>query len=380
MSGAPSLINPGTSKYSISNPIRVLVVDDAALMRKLVTELMEEIPDIVVVGTAKDPFDARDKIKKLDPDVLTLDVEMPKMDGITFLENLMRLRPMPVVMLSTLTEKGSDVTLRALALGATGFVPKPTVDVEKSLEQKVGELVWEIRKAAACGDDIRRSRQKMMPKTPPKPTTAQFEPGQKIAGGPSTHLIAIGASTGGTEAIFDVLKGIRPGSPGIVITQHIPVNFSRSFAARMNINTALHVHEAEDGMTVRDGHAYIAPGDRHLKIVRDGPGFSCRLDDGPRVQLHKPSVDFMFNTVAEIAGQKAVGVILTGMGCDGAEGLKKMRDAGAYTVAQDEQSCIVYGMPRAAVELQAVHSIRGLHDIAADINSRFFRSTAVANG
>lgn len=379
MASTQSLTNPGTGKFSANDPIRVLVVDDAALMRKLLSDLLSDIPDIQVVGTAKDPFDAREKIKKLDPHVLTLDVEMPKMDGITFLENLMRLRPMPVVMVSTLTEKGSDVTLRALSLGAAGFVPKPTVDVAKSLEDKVGELVWEIRKAAASGDDIRRSRQKVMPKATAKPAATRYDTKQKIAGSPSTYLIAIGASTGGTEAIFDVLKGIRPGSPGIVITQHIPVNFSRSFAKRMDATTALHVHEAEDGMVIRDGHAYIAPGDRHLKVVRDGPGFKCQLDDGPRVQLHKPSVDFMFASVAETAGRKAVGVILTGMGRDGAKGLKQMRDAGAYTIAQDEESCIVYGMPKAAVDMQAVHSIRTLHDIAPDVITRFAPGAAVAS-
>ncbi|MEL7311417.1 MAG: chemotaxis response regulator protein-glutamate methylesterase [Pseudomonadota bacterium] len=372
MTGPATLIDPGTGNYSAANPIRVLVIDDSALMRKLLTELFREIPDVSVVGAAKDPFDARDKIKTLSPDVLTLDVEMPRMDGITFLQNLMRLRPMPVVMVSTLTEKGSDVTLRALALGATGFVPKPTIDVAKSLEDKIGELVWEVRKAAASGDDIRRSR---APAAAPRTAVEKSRPSvgsdRKISGGPSSHIIAIGASTGGTEAIRDVLVGIKPGSPGIVITQHIPIGFSGSFARRMNDCTSVHVVEAEAGMQIRDGHAYIAPGDKHLKIVRDGPGFKCELDDGPRVHLHKPSVDFMFDSVAEVAGAKAVGVILTGMGRDGALGLRRMRDAGACTIGQDESTCIVYGMPRAAIEEQAVQNQYPLDDIAAAVNARF---------
>ncbi|MEO0365599.1 MAG: chemotaxis response regulator protein-glutamate methylesterase [Pseudomonadota bacterium] len=358
-----------TGNFTAANPIRVLVIDDSALIRKLLTEVFKEIPDISVVGTAKDPFDAREKIKALNPDVLTLDVEMPRMDGISFLQNLMRLRPMPVVMVSTLTEKGSEVTLRALALGATGFVPKPTVDVANALEKKIDQLVWEVRKAAAAGDDIRRSRVHL------RSTLERTQPvaskDKKISGGPSSHIIAIGASTGGTEAIRDVLVGIKPGSPGIVITQHIPIGFSGSFARRMNDCTALHVVEAESGMQIRDGHAYIAPGDQHLKIVRDGPGFKCKLDDGPRVHLHKPSVDFMFNSVAEIVGAKAVGVILTGMGRDGALGLKRMRDAGAYTIGQDEHTCIVYGMPRAAMQEQAVQNQYPLEDIAAAVNARF---------
>ncbi|MEL6301577.1 MAG: chemotaxis response regulator protein-glutamate methylesterase [Pseudomonadota bacterium] len=373
MATKATLVDPGTGKFSSTNPIKVLVVDDSALMRKLLSELLGEINDISVVGVAKDPFDAREKIKVLDPDVITLDVEMPRMDGITFLENLMRLRPMPVVMVSTLTEKGSEVTMKALALGATGFVPKPTVDVAKSLEDKIGELVWEVRKAAASAGDIRSSRRHIRKSASPASVSAKttYSPGQKISGGPSTHLIAIGASTGGTEAIREVLGGIKPGSPGIVITQHIPIGFSGSFAKRMHDQTALHAIEAEDGLLIRDGHAYIAPGDQHLKIERDGPGYRCRLDDGPRVLFHKPSVDFMFNSVAEVARDKAVGVILTGMGRDGAAGLKRMRDAGAYTIGQDEASCIVYGMPRAALEENAIHTVRSLEDIATEVGTRF---------
>lgn len=368
-----TLVDPGTGQFSSTNPIKVLVVDDSALMRKLLSELLGEISDISVVGVAKDPFDAREKIKALNPDVITLDVEMPRMDGITFLENLMRLRPMPVVMVSTLTEKGSEVTMKALALGATGFVPKPTVDVAKSLEDKIGELVWEVRKAAASAGDIRNSRRHVTqaPVCQTKSQTLEYAPNQKVSGGPSTHLIAIGASTGGTEAIRDVLVGIKPGSPGIVITQHIPIGFSGSFAKRMDDQTALHVCEAEDGLQIRDGHAYIAPGDRHIRVERDGPGYRVRLDDGPRVLFHKPSVDFMFDSVAKVAGAKAVGIILTGMGRDGAAGLKRMRDAGAYTIGQDEATCIVYGMPKAAAEEGALHTVRSLNEIASEVGTRF---------
>ena len=364
----PLSANPGGTR------IRVLCVDDSALIRKLLTELLGQVPDIEVIGCARDPFDAREKIKALDPDVLTLDVEMPRMDGITFLENLMRLRPMPVVMVSTLTERGTDVTLRALSVGAVGFVPKPTMDVAKSLEDRLGALVWEIRKAAACSNDIRNANQRVGKPIPDGTGEyGEYVPDSKVSGENSSQLIAIGASTGGTEAIREVLGGIPPGGPGIVISQHIPVGFSASFARRMDKVTALHVAEAKDGMPIKDGHAYIAPGDHHLRVIPDGRGFRCKLDNGPRVNLHKPSVDVMFESVAAVAGARAVGVILTGMGRDGATGLRTMRSAGAPTIAQDQATSVVYGMPRAAVEEKAVDVVKPLGAIAREV-TRLLRS------
>lgn len=338
----------------MGQPAKVLVVDDSALVRKLLTEILSADRELQVVGTAADPYQARERIKQLEPDVLTLDVEMPRMDGITFLRNLMRLRPMPVLMISSLTERGADVTLSALELGAFDFVTKPKLDVAAGLEEYAAEITRKVKAAARSTKHLRA--QNIAAKGDSQVNVVSFKTTDK--------LIAIGASTGGTEAIKDVLERMPADSPAVVITQHIPAMFSRSFAKRMDASSRLTVFEAEDGMPIRPGHAYIAPGDRHLRVVRDGARWRCRLDDGEPVNRHKPSVDVLFDSVAEAAGRNAVGVILTGMGNDGARGMRRMHDAGAPTIAQDERTSVVWGMPGEAVKAGGVDQTLPLDRIA----------------
>ena len=351
-------------------PIRVLIIDDSALVRRILSELLAADRGIEVVGTASDAYVARDKIKELNPDVLTLDVEMPKMDGVTFLRNLMRLRQMPVVMVSSLTDHGAEITLDALALGAVDYLPKPKIDVAATLGDYGDELIAKVK--AAAGARVRalspaaassalpppkQSADAILPKAPPR----QFRTTDRI--------IAIGASTGGTEAIKDVLIGLPPDTPGIVIAQHIPKAFSTPFAKRMNACCQMTVYEAVDGQPVLPGHVYIAPGDRHLLLVRDGARYICRLDDGSPVNRHKPSVDVLFRSVAQQAGGNAIGVILTGMGKDGAQGLREMREAGSPTIAQDEATSVVWGMPGEAVAIGAAAQVLPLEAISARISA-----------
>ncbi|MGH8227937.1 MAG: protein-glutamate methylesterase/protein-glutamine glutaminase [Steroidobacteraceae bacterium] len=341
--------------------IRVLIVDDSALVRQMLTDMLGRDPAIEVVGVAADAHIAREKIKQLNPDVLTLDVEMPKMDGLTFLRNLMRLRPMPVVMVSSLAEHGADVTLDALALGAVDYLPKPKIDIAATLGDYSEELIEKVKTAASASVrtlDTRRAAPLALPAT--------------LRSGP-THLrttdriIAIGASTGGTEAIKEVLTGLPPDAPGIVIAQHIPKAFSTPFARRMNDCCRMTVYEAEDGQQVMTGHAYIAPGDRHLRVERSGARYICRLDDDEPVNRHKPSVDVLFRSVAQSAGRNAVGVILTGMGKDGARGLLEMRESGSRTLAQDEATSVVWGMPGEAVAIGAIERVIPLTRIASAV-------------
>ncbi len=343
----------------MTDKIKVLVVDDSAMVRQLLTEILNQDPDIEVVGTAPDPYIARDKIKRLNPDVLTLDVEMPRMDGVTFLANLMRLRPMPVVMVSSLTEKGADVTLRALELGAVDFVTKPAVDVAHGLQEYAEELIAKVKNAARVPVRARAEKALLRQQhAPPRLKSAgMFKSTDKV--------IAVGASTGGTEAIKELLLALPADTPGMVITQHIPAAFSAPFARRMDGCAAMTVREAEDGEQILPGHVYIAPGDRHLRVERSGARYLCRLDDGPRVNRHKPSVDVLFHSVAENVGPNAVGVILTGMGDDGARGLRAMHEAGAHTIAQDEKTSVVWGMPGEAVRHGGVDEVLPLHEIPA---------------
>jgi two-component system chemotaxis response regulator CheB len=352
--------------------IRVLVVDDSALVRKLLTEILNSDPEIEVVDTAIDPHLARNKIKELNPDVLTLDIEMPRMDGITFLRNLMRLRPMPVVMISTLTEKGADITLEALEIGAVDFVAKPKTDLSNSLGGFAEEIIAKVKAAAAVPKTVLervRPSSTSLPKIEPRFSTDAVLP--KSAGptrvGKTQQIIAIGASTGGTEAIKDVISALPADSPAIVITQHIPVAFSGPFARRVNGLSAMTVKEAEDGEAIHAGHVYIAPGDQHLLIERRGDNYYCRLNDGPPVSRHKPSVDVLFRSVAQSAGANAVGVMLTGMGNDGAEGMLEMRQAGAHNLIQDAASSVVWGMPGAAFEAGAADTTYPLQKIAAEL-------------
>jgi len=356
---------------SKAKPVRVMVVDDSALVRKLLTELLSADPEIEVIDTAPDPFVAREKIKKLNPDVLTLDVEMPRMDGVTFLKNLMRLRPMPVIMVSTLTEQGAEITLDAIRYGAVDFITKPKVDIAHTLQDYAVELRAKVKGAA-------HARVKQLSTSQidrPQRTVEERHAIDEVLGAatPRRHfqttdkLIAIGASTGGTEAIREVLETLPPAMPGIVITQHIPASFSGPFAKRMDRCSALNVSEARDGEQILPGHVYIAPGDRHLMVVRDGARYRCKLTDDIPVNRHKPSVDVLFRSVALNVGPNAMGVILTGMGRDGAQGLKDMLDAGAYTLAQDEATSVVWGMPGAAVACGGATDVLPLQQIAATI-------------
>jgi two-component system, chemotaxis family, protein-glutamate methylesterase/glutaminase len=334
--------------------IRVLIVDDSALVRRLLTDMLATDRGIEVVGAASDAYSAREKIKVLNPDVLTLDVEMPKMDGVTFLRNLMRLRPMPVIMVSSLTEHGADITFDALAAGAVDYLPKPKIDLAATLTGYRDELVAKVKVAATAR--VRATEGAATPDTPPLKSTSLFRT--------TDQVIAIGASTGGTEAIKDVLLGFAPDTPGVLITQHIPKAFSGPFAKRMDRCCRMSVCEAEDGQQVLPGHVYIAPGDQHLLLARDGARYVCALDDGDPINHHKPSVDTLFRSVAQHAGRNAVGVLLTGMGKDGARGLKEMREAGAGTIAQDEASSVVWGMPGEACAIGAAAEILPLGNIA----------------
>jgi len=334
-----------------TRPVRVLVVDDSALVRTLVSELLGADPGIEVVGTASDPYIAREKIKRLSPDMLTLDVEMPRMDGLTFLRNLMRLRPMPVLMVSSLTEAGAAVTLDALALGAVDFVAKPRIDIARGLAG-YGELLVEKVKLAA------RARVGRI-------ATAEPRREGPIGYRTTERLVAIGASTGGTEAIREVLEQMPADAPATVIVQHIPAAFSASFAERLDRHSRMTVLQAEDQQPLLPGHAYVAPGGRHLRVARSGARWICRLGDDEPVCRHRPSVDVLFESVAAHAGRNASAALLTGMGEDGAAGLLALRRAGAATVAQDEATSVVWGMPGAAVALDAAAEVVALGQVAA---------------
>ena len=344
---------------------RVLIVDDSALVRQLLTDILSRDSNIDVVGAAQDPFVARDMIKRLHPDVITLDVEMPRMDGLTFLDNLMRLHPLPVIMVSSLTQTGADATLEALALGAVDFVAKPKIDVAQGLSAYADEIVAKVLAAARARP---RSRA----------TTAKPAQARTLSYRTTDRLIAIGASAGGTEAIRVVLESMPANAPGIVITQHIPAEFSRAFAERMDRTCAMAVCEARDGQQVVPGHVFIAPGGRHLRIERSGARWMCRLGDDAPVSRHRPSVDALFHSVVQAAGKNAVAAILTGMGHDGAEGLLALHQAGVPTLAQDEATSVVWGMPGAAVKAGAVDEILPLDRIGPRLIELIDRRAAVA--
>jgi two-component system chemotaxis response regulator CheB len=337
--------------------IRVVVVDDSSFMRKVLTSMLNADPEISVVGAAPDPFCARRMIKELNPDIITLDVEMPKMDGLTFLEKIMTLRPMPVIMVSGLTRKGTETTVRALEFGAFDFVAKPSDGTHGGLEALKVDL---IRKIKAASD----ARVVSVNAT----STKSQSVGVKLRKHKAS-LVGIGASTGGVVAVQAILSSLPPTCPGILIAQHMPPAFTRSFAARLDQNSALKVVEARDGEEILPGHAYVAPGSHHLEITRCSQGFVCRLNDGDLVSGHRPSVDMLFRSIAKHVGPRALGVILTGMGRDGASGLLEMRDAGSMTLGQSQDSCVVYGMPRAAREIGAVAAELSIAEIAKRISS-----------
>lgn len=338
--------------------INVLIIDDSPLIRGLLTEILHQANDINVVGCAEDPYQAREMIKKLNPDVLTLDVEMPKMDGISFLKNLMRLRPMPVVMISTLTQKGSPITLEALELGAVDFIAKPTSNVRAQLNNYASLVQQKVRIAA--GARI-RSFKKTPPDTKPISSETEFL---------LNKVIAIGASTGGTEAIKEVLIKMPVNCPPIVITQHIPPVFSASFAERMDRTCLINVKEAQHGDKLSPGWAYIAPGGLHLSVKKRGIALYCQLDDGEPVNRHKPAVDVLFDSLVNCGSKNIVAAVLTGMGADGAKGLLALKQNGAYTLAQDEYSSVVWGMPKAAIDLNAANEVAALDKMAERLLSQ----------
>lgn len=348
------------------NPIiRVLVVDDSALVRKLLTAMLNEAPDIEVVGTAGDPYIARERIKQLQPDVLTLDVEMPRMDGVTFLRNLMRLHPMPVVMVSSLTEKGADVTLDALALGAFDFVSKPKLDVQAELIQLADELRDKVRAAARTPRSTLRQHS-IVPRPQPaeRPVASAAHMVHRRHLRTTDQIIALGASTGGTEALSEILCALPPDAPGVVIAQHIPPRFSAAFAKRVDSLASIRVKEAAHDEVILPGHAYVAPGGLHLRVRRSGGRYVCQLGEDAPVNRHRPSVDVLFESLADAAGPNVAAALLTGMGADGARGLLALREAGALTLAQDRATSVVWGMPGEAVKLEAAQVVLPLGDIA----------------
>jgi two-component system chemotaxis response regulator CheB len=324
----------------------------------VLAEIINSQPDMQVVGAAPDPLVAREMIRNLNPDVLTLDVEMPKMDGLDFLARLMRLRPMPVVMVSTLTERGSEVTLRALELGAVDFVSKPKLDIVSGLNDYALEIADKIRAAA-----VARIRQRLPLAVAPRLSADAVLPALANRVASTEKLIIIGASTGGTEAIKDVLVQLPPDCPGILITQHMPEAFTKSFAARLNSLCKIGVKEAEHNERVLPGHAYVAPGHSHLLLKRSGANYVTELSQAPPVNRHRPAVDVLFRSAANFAGRNAIGIILTGMGKDGAAGMLEMKEAGAWNVAQDEKSCVVFGMPKEAIAGGGVDEVLPLHEI-----------------
>lgn len=331
--------------------IKVLIVDDSAVTRQVVKDILEGDPGIEVVGIAGDPFFAEPKIEKLKPDVITLDIEMPRMNGITFLDKLMKTNPVPVVMLSAHTDRHATETIRALELGAVDFITKPKVNIAQGIESLREEIITKIKAAAKANIRKKSDRPAVLPK---HSVDEVIKPDRATGPKPNDNVIVLGASTGGTVAINDLLQLMPVDSPGIVIVQHMPEKFTKAYADRINGLVDLTVKEAEDGDRVRRGLVLIAPGGKHMLLQRDGKGFYVQIKDGPPVNRHKPSVDVLFRSAANSAGKKAIGVILTGMGSDGARGMLELKEAGAFNIAQSKESCVVFGMPKAAIEMGAV--------------------------
>ena len=343
-----------------SHKIRVLVIDDSALIRSVMKEIINREKDMECVGAAPDPLVAREMIKSLNPDVLTLDVEMPKMDGLDFLDRLMRLRPMPVLMVSTLTESGSEITFRALELGAVDFVSKPKLDIARGMEEYAIQITDKIRATAQAR--VRKASTEQIVRE--KHSADAILPSVAGRFSSTEKLIIIGASTGGTEAIKDILTKMPADAPGILVAQHMPEHFTKSFADRLDTICKISVKEAVDNERILPGHAYIAPGHSHLLLKRSGANYMTKLDQGELVNRHRPSVDVLFRSAANVAGANALGIILTGMGKDGVQGLLEMKRGGAFTIAQDEASCVVFGMPKEAIAAGGVSEVLPLQNIA----------------
>jgi two-component system, chemotaxis family, protein-glutamate methylesterase/glutaminase len=338
----------------MKNCISVLVVDDSAIVRKVLSEELSRERGIEVVGTAPDPYVARDKIVRLEPDVITLDIEMPRMDGLTFLKKLMNYHPLPVIIVSSLTKKGGKLAMEALSLGALEVISKP------SASYSVGDMSVQLAdKIRAVANVNMKAKIETRPEQAPTPEAGTA----KALSATTNKVLAIGASTGGTEAIKTVLLGMPPNAPGIIVVQHMPAKFTTSFAERLDSLCAIRVKEAQDGDSVVNGQALIAPGNYHMLLRRSGARYYVQVKDGPMVHHQRPSVDVLFKSVADYAGANAVGVILTGMGADGADGLLQMRRAGARTIAQDERTCVVFGMPKEAIKREAVEKVAGLPEV-----------------
>ena len=353
--------------------IRVVVVDDSALVRSLLAEIINRQPDMECVGTANDPLIAREMIRELNPDLITLDIEMPKMDGIDFLGRLMRLRPMPVVMISTLTERGAEITMRALELGAVDFVAKPRIGLADGIKELANQIVEKVRVAARA--HIRRLASPVAGATSTGASGSSTSASTLLGRVSTEKLIFIGASTGGTEAIKEILIRLPADSPGIVITQHMPPGFTSSFAARLDSLCQINVQEAVNGGRVLPGHAYIAPGGKQFRVSRSGANYICVVEDTEPVNRHKPSVEVLFRSAAQVVGRNAFGIMLTGMGNDGAKAMKEMKDAGSYNYVQDEASCIVFGMPREAILHGAADEVLPLTGIAPALLNRLGGTT-----
>lgn len=351
--------------------IKVLVIDDSAVVRGLLSRAINSQPDMTVIAVASDPIAAIERLKTSTPDVLTLDVEMPRMDGLQFLEKLMRIRPLPVVMVSSLTARGAEVTMRALELGAVDFVAKPSAGDAESLAAYAEEVADKVRAAAVARVSRRVGRTPFDDRTlPPRGAALAFVAGSasplaRSAGPISDKTIVIGASTGGVEALREVLMPLPEDMPPILIAQHMPGGFTRTFAQRLDTQCRIRVKEADDGETLAQGSAYIAPGDWHLLVERKHGRLAIRLSDGPPVNRHRPSVDPLFRSAAQIAGSKCIGVMLSGMGADGAQAMLELRHKGAHNIAQDEASCVVFGMPKQAIAAGAVHDVLPLSEISA---------------
>jgi len=350
--------------------IKVLIIDDSALIRSVLKEVINNFPDMEAVGAASNPLQAREMIKTLNPDVLTLDVEMPEMDGLTFLEKLMRLRPMPVLMISSLTERGSDAALRALELGAVDFLPKPKLGIVEGIQEYADEIASKIRTAF---------KTKIRPRNQEGSSVLVALPslGSRIS--TTEKVIAVGSSTGGTEAIKELLVRMPADAPGILIAQHMPQAFTKSFANRLDGLCKIKVIEAEGNERILPGHAYIAPGHSHLLLKRSGANYMTELSQSAPVNHHRPSVEVLFRSVAQYAGKNAIGIMLTGMGKDGAVGMLEMRQAGAYNLAQDEASCVVFGMPREAIAVGAVDEVVPIQEMTQRVLSKLMQSGGMGN-
>lgn len=338
------------------NKIKVLIVDDSAMVRKIFSEELSKYSDIQVVGVAPDPYVAREKIVNLKPDVLTLDIEMPRMDGLTFLRKLMKYYPVPTIIVSSLTPQGGKLTLEAMDIGAVDVIAKPSTAY--SVGDMSAQLVEKIRAA---------SRVRIIKRDDSVTSVASVQEPMRALAQTSNKVIAIGASTGGTEALKNVLTKMPPNSPGIVIVQHMPANFTTAFAARLNDLSQIAVKEAEDNDSVTPGTALLAPGNYHMILRRSGARYYVEVKTGPMVHHQRPAVDVLFKSTAKYAGANAIGVILTGMGSDGAEGLLEMKKAGASTIAQDEKSCVVFGMPKEAIKLGAADKVVSIEQVASEI-------------